>query len=123
MFLNHLRFSSPEILKVHGVCVGVVPGGLVGHAELGDEARIAGALALEQAPVRVPLHDLLQHRGEEPAVATRLVLGAAGHGVGDVTEYPVIVDQSREVWGLQHVDNVDKLGGVSGVAEMKKMLN
>ena len=54
---DHTLFSRdtfllllPEVLKVHGVVVGAVSGGLVGDAELGDEARVARALALKQAP-------------------------------------------------------------------------
>ena len=70
-------------------------------------------------PVRVPLHDLLQHGGEETTVPARLVLGAAGHSVGDVTKDPVIVNQSREVWCLQHVNDVHKLSSISRVSEMK----
>jgi hypothetical protein len=37
----------------------------------------------------VPLHDDVQHGGEEPAVPPRLVLRAAGHRVRDVAERPV----------------------------------
>ena len=73
-------------------------------------------------PVRMPLHDLLQHGGEEPTVTARLVLGATGHGVGDVTKYPVIVNQSREVWCFQHVDDIHKLSSICCVAEKMKVL-
>ena len=60
----------------------------------------------------MPLHDSLQHRSEEPAVPARLVLGAAGDGVGDITEDPVVADQGGEVGSLQHVDHAHKLGGI-----------
>ena len=69
------------------------------------------------SPVRVPLHDLLQHDGEEPAVPPRLVLGAAGDGVGDVAEDAIVENQCREVWRLEHVDHVHKLGRIDGVTE------
>ena len=35
----------------------------------------------------VPVHDDLEHRAEEPAVAVRLVLRARGHRVRNVAEY------------------------------------
>ena len=131
-------FHSPEVLEVHSVVAGAVSGRLVGHAELRDEPWVARALTLKQTPVSVPLHNLpiiiittitinieyhhhlLQHGGEEPPVSARLVLCAASHGVGDVTKDSIVVHQSGKVRCLQHVDDVDKLGGVCGVAATKR---
>ncbi len=39
----------------------------------------------------MPLHDDVQHGGEEPPVPPRLVLRAAGHRVRDVAERPVSI--------------------------------
>ncbi len=59
--------------------------------------RKTWALCLEDVLVPVPLHDDVQHGGEEPAVPPRLVLRAAGHRVRDVAERPVsIVTLIRE---------------------------
>ena len=67
----------------------------------------------------MPLHDGLQHGGQEPAVPPRLVLRAAGDRVGDVAEDPIIADQSREVRGLQHVDHIHKFRGVDCITKIK----
>ena len=44
-------FQSPEVLKVHSLVAGAVSGGLVGHADLCDEPRVARALTLKQTHI------------------------------------------------------------------------
>ncbi len=56
----------------------------------------------------MPPHDNLQHGAQEPAVAPRLVLGAAGDGVRDVAEGSVEADEGGEIRRLQHVNDGDE---------------
>lgn len=49
-------------------------GELIGDAILSDEARVVGALALEDALIGVPTHGCAQHFAEERTVARRLTL-------------------------------------------------
>ena len=65
----------------------------------------------------MPLHDSLQHGSQEPTISASLVLGAAGDGVGDITEDPVVADQGGEVGSLELVDDVDKLGSIDCIPE------
>lgn len=61
-------------------------GELIGDAILGDEARVVGALTLEDGFVGVPAHRRAQHFAEEVTVAPRLAFRTRHHRVRDVTE-------------------------------------
>ena len=78
-----LEADVAVVLVVHVITALVL---LVGHAELGDEAREEGALSLEHLPRAVPVHHRLQQRAQEAAVPRGLVLRAGGERVGDVAE-------------------------------------
>ena len=70
----------------------------------------------------MPLHDGLEHGRQEPAISARLVLGAAGDGVSDITEDPVVADQGGEVGRLQLVDDVDKLGRIDCIPAVENFV-
>ena len=70
----------------------------------------------------MPLHDSLEHGSQEPTISSSLVLCAAGDGVGDITEDPVVADQGGEVGRLQLVDDVDKLGSIDCITAVENIV-
>ena len=95
-----------DVTIVFEIDVIVGLGRLVADAEFGDEARIVGALVVEDLFARVPVHDRFEHGAQEAAVAVGLVLRARRHRVGDITEDAVVADQRRKVGRFQVVHHL-----------------
>lgn len=51
----------------------------------------------------VPRSNELERLSQEPSIALRLVLRAAGHGACDVVKHPVVVKQRGPIAGLEGV--------------------